>query len=276
MDDYYAADLFRSHGNRGSTYLFLRWCVDRFGPDLLPALVHSNMRGAANLEACTGATFRGLYRGWTLNVVDTQREAITPSEGAVRRSTRGREHAVCATVSSRGGPRLTRLSAGSVDRWPALGTTSHYMIIDGSPSGAVEIEVSGPAGAELQVTAVVLGDDRPRLDLSVVKLHGADGKVFLRAHIKERHGQKALIEQIAWEPISPGPRRHDNAVCRGRLESKELERCLGTAALPAMGEQTSQPIPLVGASGLDEPLLVKVGAVDSKGRRIWAWAELAP
>ena len=35
VDDYYAADLFRSHGNRGSTYLFLRWCVDRYGPDLL-------------------------------------------------------------------------------------------------------------------------------------------------------------------------------------------------------------------------------------------------
>ena len=41
VDDYYAADLFRSHGNRGSTYLFLRWCADRYGPGLLPALVSS-------------------------------------------------------------------------------------------------------------------------------------------------------------------------------------------------------------------------------------------
>ena len=42
VDDYYAADLFRSHGSRGSTYLFLRWCADRYGPDLVPALVHSD------------------------------------------------------------------------------------------------------------------------------------------------------------------------------------------------------------------------------------------
>ena len=68
VDDYYAADLFRSHGNRGSTYLFLRWCSDRYGPDLLPALVASGLRGAANLEECTGATFAGLYRGWTLDL----------------------------------------------------------------------------------------------------------------------------------------------------------------------------------------------------------------
>ena len=37
VDDYYAEDLFRSHGNRGSTYLFLRWCADRYGPDLVTA-----------------------------------------------------------------------------------------------------------------------------------------------------------------------------------------------------------------------------------------------
>ena len=66
VDDYFAADLFRSHGNRGSTYLFLRWCVDRYGPRLIPALVHSTRRGVANLEAATGTTFAELYRRWSL------------------------------------------------------------------------------------------------------------------------------------------------------------------------------------------------------------------
>ena len=70
VDDYYAADLFRSHGNRGSTYLFLRWCADRHGPDLLPALVHSRLRGVANLEGGTGSAFAGLYRRWTLGLVE--------------------------------------------------------------------------------------------------------------------------------------------------------------------------------------------------------------
>ena len=66
VDDYYAANLFRSHGNRGSTYLFLRWCADRFGPDLLPALVSSNRRGTANLESATGSSFASLFRQWSL------------------------------------------------------------------------------------------------------------------------------------------------------------------------------------------------------------------
>ncbi len=59
VGDYYAADLFRSHGNRGSTYLFLKWCAGRYGPSLLPDLVASRTCGAANLEACTGAAFAG-------------------------------------------------------------------------------------------------------------------------------------------------------------------------------------------------------------------------
>ena len=66
VEDYYAADLFRSHGNRGGTYLFLRWCADRFGPALLPALIRSELRGTENLEAATGVAFAELYRQWTV------------------------------------------------------------------------------------------------------------------------------------------------------------------------------------------------------------------
>ena len=57
----------------------------------------------------------------------------------------------------RGGPRLARLAAGRRIAGTALGTTSHYVIVDGSTTGAVEIEVSGPAEAQLQVTAVFAG-----------------------------------------------------------------------------------------------------------------------
>ena len=177
---------------------------------------------------------------------------------------------------SRGGPRLTRLASGSVDRWTALGTTSHYAIVDGSTTGAVEIEVSGPAEAELQVTAVLLGDDRPRLDLSVAKTRGENGEVCLRARIKERHGQPLEIAELSWEPLCPGPTRRAGAACRGRLEGRELKQSLGTVSLPASGELSSQPVRLVGACGLDEPIVVKVGGCDARGRRIWAWADLDP
>jgi hypothetical protein len=274
VDDYYAADLFRSHGNRGSTYLFLRWCAERYGPSLLPALVHSKLRGAANLEACTGATFAGLYRGWSLDLAEERLETRGENRAACGDQIPGEIRQPRPAELARGGPRLSRLASGSVDRWTALGTTSHYAIVDGSRSGAVEIEVSGPAEAELQVTAVVLGDDRPRLDLSVVKIRGKDGEVFLRANIKERHGEPVELAEISWEPLAPGPRRRGGAVCCGRLHAGELAKSLGAATLAASGELTSEPIPLAGARQLYQPLLVKVGGTDAKGRRIWAWADL--
>ena len=177
----------------------------QYGPDLLPALVHSRLRGAANLEACTGSTFAGLYRGWTLDLFGQRLEASGRESGdRDRSSAAGEKSGLGRAEWARGGPRLTRLASGSVDRWTALGTTSHYAIVDGSTSGAVEIEVSGPPEAELQVTAVLLGDDRPRLDLSAVKVRGENGEYFLRAHIKERHGMPVRLSQISWEPLGSG------------------------------------------------------------------------
>ena len=86
VEDYYAADLFRSHGNRGSTYLFLRWCVDQYGPDLLPTLIESRLRGVANLEEATGCSFAELYRRWSvaLFLSGLDPAAAEPARGAYR------------------------------------------------------------------------------------------------------------------------------------------------------------------------------------------------
>ena len=105
------------------------------------------------------------------------------------------------------------------------------------------------------MTAVLLGDDRPRLDLSAVKVRGADGEYFLRAHIKERNGVPASTVADFLGTARPGrePTRRRRIV-RGRLEAAELEKTFGTLTLPASGELTSQPIPLVGRSALHGPL----------------------
>ena len=120
VDDYYAADLFRSHGNRGSTYLFLRWCVDRYGPELLPALVHSQQKGAANLEVATGSTFGDLYRRWSLALFQsglepTDEMGSTGADGFVSLNMR----APCEQWEL-AGPRFTRVRpAGPADCWQA-------------------------------------------------------------------------------------------------------------------------------------------------------------
>jgi hypothetical protein len=64
--DYYAAGLWRNHGCRGATYLFLRWCVDQFGPEILSRLMRDPVNGCQNLENATGLLFPELFRRWSV------------------------------------------------------------------------------------------------------------------------------------------------------------------------------------------------------------------
>ena len=276
VDDYYAADLFRSHGSRGSTYLFLRWCIDRYGPELLPALVSSQRKGAANLEAATGSTFDELYRRWSLALFQSGREPIdgmgcAGGDGFGSLNLRApREQWELA------GPRFTRVRpAGPADCWQAVSTSSHFAVVASSPTGAVEIEVAGPPAALLQVTALPLAADLPRIDLSINKIHGPDGEICLRARVNERHGVPVRLSALSWEPLTPLPNPHSDGFRCGRLDMLGIAASFGTSALPAGGELSSRPIPLRGVSSRDLPLAIKVIGTDDKGRRIAAWAELA-
>jgi len=47
----------RVHGHRGATYLFLRWCVDRYGQGILRRLQQTNLRGKDNLEVTLRTPF---------------------------------------------------------------------------------------------------------------------------------------------------------------------------------------------------------------------------
>ncbi|MGL5094692.1 MAG: hypothetical protein ACRDD1_03845, partial [Planctomycetia bacterium] len=79
VPDYFRANRWRCHGSRGSTYLFLRWCVDRYGIELLRELSQSNLSGTANLEAATQTPFAELFRDWT---VATTLDGVTPTVDA--------------------------------------------------------------------------------------------------------------------------------------------------------------------------------------------------
>ena len=117
VDDYYTADLFRSHGNRGGTYLFLRWCADVYGPGLLPALIRSERRGVANLEAATGLAFEELYRRWSIALFLGGLES-------------GRDRAPVGRVSFDQSPRdVRRLGSGRpADHSRAPGRPGRYLV----------------------------------------------------------------------------------------------------------------------------------------------------
>ncbi|MDR3637042.1 MAG: hypothetical protein P4L84_24780 [Isosphaeraceae bacterium] len=275
VEDYYADDLFRSHGNRGATYLFLRWCADRFGPGLIPALVRSPARGVANLEAATGFQFADLYRQWStalfLNGLDPSR----------RYDHDYRELNLRAPFEDweLAGPRAAHVVPdGAGDQWDASGTASHYIIVDGSPKGAVEIDVTGTAAAELQVTAVPLPEDLARIELRVTAREMADGGIELDAHLEESQGTALRLSALAWEPVVPGVDPHTTPFRRGRLDMLGVASKFGSSALAGGARMDSRPIYLPTAAREGGSLVLKAIGTDAQGRRVAAWAdvELSP
>jgi hypothetical protein len=273
--DYFAADLLRSHGHRGSTYLFLRWCVDRYGPGLLPALVRSDRRGMDNLEAATGAHFADLYRRWSLAVFRSGMDSMTAPAPAAEDGYRSVNLRATWGDWVLAGPRYSRVApAGPADCWQAAGTSSHFAVVQGSATGAVEIEVVGPAEAEIQVTAVPLEADRPRLDLSLHSRRGPDGDLYISARVAEQHGTPVRLSALSWEPQTPGPNPHSPAFRTGRLDGPGLAAAFGNSVVPATDALDSRWIRLEGVSDQACPLVIKVLGTDPQGRRVSAWAEL--
>ena len=130
------------------------------------------------------------------------------------------------------GPRFKRIRpAGPADSWQALSTSSHFAVVASSPTGAVEVEVAGPPEAELQVTALPIGDDLARIDLSVNKIHGPGGEILMRVRVNERHGVPVRLSALSWEPLTPSPNPHANEFRCGRLDMLGIAASFGTSAL---------------------------------------------
>ncbi|MDR3619089.1 MAG: hypothetical protein P4L85_07035 [Paludisphaera borealis] len=275
VEDYYAADLFRSHGNRGGTYLFLRWCADRYGPDLLPTLIGSKLRGTANLEAATGRRFADLYRRWSVALYLSGLDPRGP--GATGDFAGFRSVDVRAPLDewTLAGPRCTRVVPdAAADSWDAVGTSSHYTLVRGGHGKAVEIRVDGPAAAQLQVTAMLMPRDAPRLSLTARSYVGGDGDVFLRATVREDNGRPVRLSTLAWEPLSPPPDPHRSGPLPGRLDESGVAAGFDGSALDAGAVKHSRPIRLSGVNAYSGPLVLKLIGVDAEGRRVAAWAEL--
>jgi hypothetical protein len=269
VEDYYAAGLFRSHGNRGGTYLFLRWCADRFGPGLLSALVRSSHRGTANLEAATGVSFSRLYRDWSAALF------LSGLGPGLDGTPQFRSLVVRGPFDDweLAGPRTARVvPGGPEDLWQSGGTSSHFVVVEPSAEGAVAIEVTGPAESVLQVTAVPLPPASAEIALSARLVPGPGGTSNLMAEICEQQGAPVRLSALAWEPLVPTANPRKAEFRHGALDMLGIAARFGTSALPARGRLASQPIPLAGVRRGSGPLLVKAVGTDSAGYRVAAWA----
>jgi hypothetical protein len=274
VEDYYAADLFRSHGNRGGTYLFLRWCADRFGPALLPALIASDRRGTENLEAATGIPFDELYREWTVALYLSGLEAGAIRPGDYRALDIHGRLGGCELA----GPRPLEVRPGGEPAcWSATGTSTQFLLIETLPGAeALAVAVSAPPEAELQVTAVPLPANMGRLELTIDRIAGQEGMPRLRVTLRERHGVAVTLSTIAWEPLAPAAHPRDARVCSGALDPAGITRAFGTASLPPHGTLETEWIRLPDDLPRDVPLVVKVVGTDAGGRRVAGWAEMPP
>jgi hypothetical protein len=253
--DYYLADLFRSHGNRGATYSFLRWCSDEFGPTLLPTLIRSPRTGVENLESATGRSFASLYRQWSAAVF---LDALKPSS-------KGPPDDLIL------GPRTTSVKVdGPADVWTSAPTSSHYVIVNASPSGFAHVRVQGAPGSVLQVTAIRLPDDLSSLSLSATIDEGAKRTVSLS--VEHLGGGPVHLSAVSIEPLVPSARIEANSPSpiQGDLLSSAFDR------LDLDGEHFEASARIPWPESLvrpDGPVVVKLLALDSQGRRISAWAE---
>jgi hypothetical protein len=273
VEDYYAADLFRSHGNRGATYLFLRWCADRFGPALLPALIQSDKRGTDNLEAATGVPFDELFREWSvaLFLSGLDPDARISEVPGFYRSINLRSPLDGWELA---GPRAVAVAPGGAPAvWAATGTSSQFLVIESGPAAApaVAVEVSGPSEAELQVTAVPLPEAMSQLDLAARVFAAADGGRRLEASVRERQGVAVALSALAWELLVPAPNPRTAGFRRDRLGPSGLAEAFGTTTLAPHGTLTARSIRLGESDG---PLIVKLTGTDAGGRQISAWAEV--
>ena len=168
VEDYYAAGMFRGHGNRGSTYLFLRWCVDRFGSDLVGRLARSTRRGVDALEAETGTTFTELFRRWTVALIANGPPGGT-SEGFVSMDPYG-EFGGWPLA----GPRCAHLHAGGDLTWEAVGTAPQFVVVEGgkgSCGGGGWARRGGPSGHH-NYLADRITQDQPRCHIEQFEANG--------------------------------------------------------------------------------------------------------
>ncbi len=277
VEDYYAANLFRSHGNRGGTYLFLRWCLDRFGTNLLDAMVRSPKRGLENVEAATGARFEDLYREWTvamaLNGVDPGR----PDLGGIHSlELRGEMDGWILA-----GPRIDLVSPGSPAReWDQASTASRYFVLHSPDRRPLDVKIVAPSGSGLQVTVVRLPEDAPLLDVAAVASRSprTPAGSQVRFRVKEQGGVGVRLGALAWESAVPARLTAGRAPAatlpRGGLDQLAIASKFGSSAVRGGGTVLSGPVPLGAFAEDDGPIVFKLLGVDAKGRRVSAWTTL--
>jgi hypothetical protein len=259
VSDYYAAGLFRSHGHRGATYLFLRWCEDQIGPEMMGRLARSNLTGTANLEAATGRRFAELFRGWSASLLISGSgmsvDGVTPfGRFDLRKPLEGR--LLC-------GPRVEEVPLDGANRQvDVAGTSAAYFLLH-SPDGArSKVTITADAGADLQVTLIRLPRTMGRLSLRWEK-----DRLLLTAR-----DAAFVLDSVAWERLPPESNRPEDTSYRPDKDMSQFVRdWFGGMKVKAGESRRSAEMVLPEFDRKKETVAFKVSGTDENGMRVAAW-----
>lgn len=268
VPDYYGAGLWRSHGHRGATFLFLRWCLDRFGADLTGRLIQTNLSGVANVEAATREHFAEMFRHWSaallLSGMHGASESIVPlTHLDLRRPLEGR--LLC-------GPRLhdVPLTEGR-EEITLNGTTAAYILLHSPGSERSRVVVSAEPGTELQVSLVRLPEKCARLSL---RLESTEKLGDIRA-IVTAHDAPVALTAAAWERLVPTANRPEDTSYRAGTPAAETVRdWFGESRLEVDAPRTGRALALPPTDDKNG-WIFKVAGIDASGQPVAAWAAYA-
>jgi hypothetical protein len=289
VEDYYRAGLWRCHGCRGATYLFLRYCVERFGMQTLARLIATRARGTGNLQIATGCPFDHLFRDWSLWLFENGRS------GEIKASAGRKACGQLANLDLRGplgewglaGPRCRRWD---IDSGPSAvdlkATSTAFVEISASRRpGLRRIHFSGTRGMQLQASLVRLPRDEPQITIDAAwsrptltrERPGVDARInspeadVLRVVVRASNGVQLAIEQVAAEQNID--EEHVPVCFRGdSLRAIEVSK----AASPPNHEEFSRSFELpTQFTRIASPIVVKVVVADRQGRRASAWATVS-
>lgn len=166
VPNYYADGLWRDPGCRGATYLFLRWVIDQFGPEVLSRLIHNPNRGIPNLESATGVAFPDLFRGWTIALSqELHSKDRDPSARPLQFTSLNLQQRVGRWGLQ--GIRTTEWNLIKAERKFSLsGTTAKVFEVHTTKPGVYRLRIRTQGQPNLQVTVIRQSEDRPQWQAS--------------------------------------------------------------------------------------------------------------
>ena len=257
VEDYFRGNLFRSHGHRGAAYLFLRWCQDNYGPELLPTLVTSQKKGVSNVESATGEAVETLFRRWSVDLVGMP--VWSPD--------------VVKTDAKEGLPTLHWITpGGETDCGSAEATTTQFTVVEMAESGVVEVNISAPCDANLQVSLIPLPDNYPRLELQPVSQQEITNPGSV--NLVHAGGMTVQISSVRFEPLLVHSRATNS---QGILEytQDELDQVFGPDHRLQPGTTIALEPPLSHPK-FNTPHRLVVQATDPSGCPVTVQAEFTP